>query len=805
MNFILYDPGRLTYTINPGAATTDIQSLLGSAAKGTTFYFSEGTHTLTDTLQIKTDGITFTGAGRDKTTLRFDYEGTPGHGIHVGNSGYYQDWEGTVTKTVKKGAYTIELQDASALKAGDLILVRQKNSRQWLDDNGYENVPDTYIYKTPINESLVEVKSVSGNTVTLKQPITHDMNARDTTNMTTTVRLIDAVYDIKLSDFSIKFALGESNPASMMNTQPDYKGTTALFLEQTVDAKITNISIDEAPSHSLEFHTSLRPNVDHFSADGAHNKGSTGDGYGLHISETHYGVFKNLELTDVRHALVFSAWHTEVGNQVHILSANRDINYHGGPDYDNVVVVERAIYSSGSYVWPLVSPGDYHHPATDIDANTTVFGVAQATGLADRFRGWDKGAWLDGASGDDVIYGGAGNDVLIGGKGVDNIHLGGGSDIVAFRPGTGRDDIFGFGSGDKILLDGFSGTSAFSHISLGNVTGGALLKINGDSIALLHSVNASALSAANFIFNDGFYFTPPFPGGNTPPPPPPPPTTGIIVNAKTGTDNITGTSGDDTVLGWMSQINTTDRIALGAGVDTLVIRNGSVTLDSTDYPLFSGIDILDITAAGTNNLMIGGAFVDKSDQNILTIRYNRGLDLLDTSTVHSNHSVLLAGNGTVNLSDGNDAVTIANGTTGRVYGKAGNDVLYGSDGADFLFGGAGKDMLGGGKGSDQISGGGGADIFYYSDILDGGDTITDYATGDIVDLGILFLNNGLGGKSISSAQSSGHLVMKQNGADMTIAFDADGAAGTRYGSTTLATLKNTLIDEVNLTANPDLV
>src|SRR5690606_19858434 len=145
------------------------------------------------------------------------------------------------------------------------IQIQQQNTRAWLDSHGYENVQDSYM-DLPINESLVEIKSVNGNIVTLKQPITHDMEAD---SMTTTVKLLDPVRDVSLSGFSVTYALGESDPDKISNQEPNFQHIIGLYLEKTVNASVVHVSIDEAPSHSMEFRTSLSPFVNYFTADGA--------------------------------------------------------------------------------------------------------------------------------------------------------------------------------------------------------------------------------------------------------------------------------------------------------------------------------------------------------------------------------------------------------------------------------------------------------------------------------------------------------------------------------------------------------
>jgi hypothetical protein len=52
--------------------------------------------------------------------------------------------------------------------------------------------------------------------------------------------------------------------------------------------------------------------------------------------------------------------------------------------------------------------------------------------------------------------------------------------------------------------------------------------------------------------------------------------------------------------------------------------------------------------------------------------------------------------------------------------------LSGYSGNDILAGGAGNDVLWGGLGNDSLTGGNGNDQFYYTDLLEGADTITDF-------------------------------------------------------------------------------
>ena len=75
-------------------------------------------------------------------------------------------------------------------------------------------------------------------------------------------------------------------------------------------------------------------------------------------------------------------------------------------------------------------------------------------------------------------------------------------------------------------------------------------------------------------------------------------------------------------------------------------------------------------------------------------------------------------------------------------GLAGNDTLNGGDGNDTLVGGLGKDLLTGGAGADRF-------VFLATTetqpTLQGRDVITDWGTGDLIDLTTLDADSGLAG------------------------------------------------------------
>jgi Ca2+-binding RTX toxin-like protein len=99
---------------------------------------------------------------------------------------------------------------------------------------------------------------------------------------------------------------------------------------------------------------------------------------------------------------------------------------------------------------------------------------------------------------------------------------------------------------------------------------------------------------------------------------------------------------------------------------------------------------------------------------------------------------------------GNDTLTSGSGND-SLYGGDGNDRLTAGRGDDQLCGGAGDDTLVGGAGADQMKGGGGSDTFVYQSLSDSGsalslrDLITDFGTGDKIDLSAIDADKTTGG------------------------------------------------------------
>ncbi len=486
MAAIQYAASSRTYTIHSGADTGEIQKLIEKAENGTTFFFAAGTHRLTEMLAVRRDDIAIKGAGEDRTKIIID--GKPSDGILIKGGGA-DGWESKLSADVHQDDKVIYLKNTAGLKAGDILHVYEANSKEFLNSGPYDNIKTMQSTKeNPLRESLVEIHSIIGNKVVLNHAVAYDMAGGHAV-----AERMDMLRNIKVSDFTLTYDLGSPDPNDFSNTLDRYRDFSALQIENTKNLSVSNVAIKNAASNALEIRDSLQANVDHYTADGAHNKGGDGNGYGLHIAGGYYGSFTNLELIDMRHSLVFSSWNAEAYNRVHIAFTNRDINYHGSPDHSNFVLIDKAVYESAGETWRLISPGSVMHPYTDISQNTNLFRYAVGDNKDENIFGDHRSSYLNGSAGDDRLYGGGGNDVLIGDSGNDKLFYAGG--VALLQGGGGRDSLIVEVKGSPVLI-GEDGNDVLRFH--GDFLNGGVTVNGGEGFDEIRLDESASLSRADF-------------------------------------------------------------------------------------------------------------------------------------------------------------------------------------------------------------------------------------------------------------------------------------------------------------------
>lgn len=299
------------------------------------------------------------------------------------------------------------------------------------------------------------------------------------------------------------------------------------------------------------------------------------------------------------------------------------------------------------------------------DGGDTLVGSSSANSLDGGSDFGGGGDVLDGAEGDDLLFGGlGGSDELIGGPGDDSLHGG---------LAGGRDTLSG-GPGDDELRRAFGGILFPAVID------------GGDDVDTVSYEEASEFTGVSVtldgLANDG--------------------EPGVNDNVGLDVENIVGSWGNDTLAG-SDVANVVDG---GPGADSLSGGDGIDHLDGGD-----GDDSLD--GGPGSDVLAGLEGDDAIDGGLGADVFNGGggFDLADYSGRSDAVTVTLddgAGDGAAG--EGDDVRTDVE----DVIGGSGGDVLVGSSASNLLAGGPGADRLSGGSEFDLLFGEDGPDI------LDGG-------------------------------------------------------------------------------------
>ncbi|WP_193166298.1 beta strand repeat-containing protein [Microbulbifer hainanensis] len=427
--------------------------------------------------------------------------------------------------------------------------------------------------------------------------------------------------------------------------------------------------------------------------------------------------------------------------------------------------------------------------------NTLDFSATELRGIAE----------IDGAEGNDSIYGSSQADTIVGGTGSDYLVGNDGDDVFLitvgdsgadkYSGGNGTDQLQGTEADDDILFSVFSGASTVEIID-GKGGQNRLLGTSANNTLDFREtqlLNIAAIDGA--AGNDTIYGS----------------STADKIVGGVGSDKLYGGAGDDVFVHTAGDSGY-DRYEGGEGEDTLLGTDGD---DEFRFSVFSGnasvevidgrggsdrivgssanntldfrgttlVDIAEIDAGTGNDTVYGSAAADVitggtgsdnlygedgNDVFLLTAgdtgydRYNGGAGADELRGTAGDDLIRLAaysGASTVELINGNGGTDWIQGTTGNNTLDFSTTVLSGiagisaEKGNDTVLGSAGNDQLRGGEGSDNLQGNAGADTYLFAR-GDGTDTLTDNgsSSGDI-----LFLEGAIAPEDIWLVINGSHL------------------------------------------------
>lgn len=767
-NFLFADPGDAkVIRIAAGADQGTIQAVIDKAEAGTVIELGAGTFTFTETLRIGRSDITLKGDAGGKTVIRAEIPlSAESKEIILVQSRETNDELGKLAATGKAGSTTIELGSAAGLKVGDAIYIGQANDAATMKkytDPGIV-LPTKYNGDKAANyylrEAMLKVEKVDGNTVTLSKPLPFTFEKG-----VAFASKVNALTNVDIADLKIQTNLGKADPLEFENTIPSWSGQPAVSYDRVMDSSITNVSTENTGSHAFSFSRVYGLKGDHLSADGAHNKGEEGSGYGFFFSEAFANDFQHLTVKDMRHSVLFSSWSAEHYNDIQVDWTNRDINFHGGPDADNTIIVDRMVasYKVGADTWPAVGPGaPLLHPLSLIEENTVLFRFARTWLMGETLNAADGGADIDSGGGkdringgsgadtlkggddNDVIYGNGGNDTLLSGDaGLDKVYGGDGNDVMkggdesdVLDGQNGADKLWGDAGEDLIRLGagdrGTGGTGSDTFVVSGSavITDFAVSDIlemidlraiakakNFDALEIRQSGSAATVSVggitvtlegvrAKLLSADNFMFR-----GSDAPSAAERQTRDALKAVTTEVDKLKGTNGDDVFDASASRLAPNDSINGMGGFDTLRIVSTNVSMDAGRFKGLTSIEEIDVSQAFEGiSLSVDAAMVRQAKNKTLGI-YAGAHDLtLETSKVGDAGTLVVETAGTIKLrSVGNQAVVLGDGAKGTVLGSFLEDRITGGKLGDYIWGSSGRDVLSGNGGDDVLEGGANSD------------------------------------------------------------------------------------------------
>ena len=785
--FIYTDSDPTVFKVAAGTKVEVVQALLDGAGPGVTVELAAGDYYWDHRLTITDSNVTLKGAGAGKTVIHSTIEADEADIAILAYAKGDRTKVGTFTASTAIDATKIKVTSTGGIKVGDVVYVSQLNDDAYIAETGNQEWAkvqgaEAYGESLTLREAIVRVTAITGNELTLSHKLPYAFAAGKATLST-----LPMLSGLDIGGFTVRTDGAAPDPYYFDNTDERWLSLPTIEFRGVQDSQFNDVSVINSHSVPIKFRTTFNMSGSGLLVDGAHNK-LGGDGYGFYLQESFADTFKDVTTLNVRHGVITSAASAEHYNTVEVTYTNRDVNFHGGPDSRNTILVKEMVLeygSDGGQEWKAVSPGSPpEHPKSTISANDVRFVRMTGGGRPDTVYGADVGAYLNGMDGNDYLYGGKGNDTIIGGLASDFLSGGDGNDTIrgdsaldTILGGRGNDvisggtenDILSGESGDdrikgddgKDTLNGGDGADVLTgglgidRISTGGgidrverafgegndiITdftagvGGDVLALNGFAVKSFAQLKLTQSGGDTILDlgNDGAITF-----------------TGVTATALTaanfafgtigkatailggsGFSRIMGTDGNDTIELSRTYLSNKTPIYGGAGFD-IVKLSDRVVIDAASLDL-RGVEALDLTAATTLRIVMDDAQIRQADGGVLALRVGATGDMtLDAGIAAAGLTLAVDGTRLVKLTNNRDhTLTMTSKVGGQLLGGAKTDTVFGGAGADRFDGAGGDDVLSGGAGRDTLIGGLGTDSLVggaAGDALDGGDGL-DFAS-----------------------------------------------------------------------------
>ncbi|NKB28189.1 MAG: hypothetical protein GKR99_11770 [Rhodobacteraceae bacterium] len=420
--------------VDPNTDAATLQGIIDAAVGETTIHLAAGTFVFNRTVVIDRDDISLVGAGSAQTTIIAHPTLGNAPAIQLGHALHHPQIGDTyeLAAPARAGATAAVLGQGHGAQVGDYLYFTQENTAAFFAEIGDQ----VWQQDKNLRTTLTKVTVVQGNRVEFETPLAFDFDPAYTT-----VEDRQIIDGNTLSGITIRGGWGTAEASDFSNTAPQAMGSTMIMIGGTANATLFDISIQDAASHGITVADSTGLTARDITIDGAVNKGIGGNGYGLWIRDVQDSSFRDLTIMDMRHAVTFASYTSATGNDLHVAKTNRDINFHGGRDQHNTVVVDSSIRSGPEegYLAPtlFVNEGTNYGAPTEAAANLVTFRIVDGTIRAETVTAHEYGATLHLKGGPDTAITGPGNDYVDLGAGDDTARTSVGYDSLIGGPGEG--------------------------------------------------------------------------------------------------------------------------------------------------------------------------------------------------------------------------------------------------------------------------------------------------------------------------------------------------------------------------------
>ena len=294
-------------------------------------------------IHIRQSNISIEGEGQDKTHIISHINRDQGMSV-INITGERGERLSGLAKDADPDTRSVILLPRHSVIAGDYLLLRQANDKDFLKSLGASQWDRKHPY---LRQAIVKVTSVQQQKVKFAAATGVRFEAGHTD-----VFKLNPIHNVSLRQFALQQLVPNATIKSQQfvyeNRYPRY-AVNEIDLDWTVNVKLEQLKLLAAGSDPISVNNSYGVTIRQVFIDGAWNKGKKGNGY-LRLARSYHGLLSDITALNIRHIAI--QW-SSAYNLLEDITANVDINFHGGYSHDNRVRGAHIVIPS-EHPWPPI-------------------------------------------------------------------------------------------------------------------------------------------------------------------------------------------------------------------------------------------------------------------------------------------------------------------------------------------------------------------------------------------------------------------------------------------------------------------